>query len=242
MASEVENGPRGLHAVIFDLFETLISEYTPDFRQEPSIASRLAVPEALFDEAWGDLFRDRMTGRIPDFGSALRVICERAGVSPNPRVVEEVLRERVTAKAKPFLSIEPEIAEMLLHLRSSGFKIGLVSNASSDELTAWSDSPLSKLVDQAVFSCQVGVMKPDWRIYSIVCDQLDMTPPQIAYVGDGSGRELSGAAEAGLHPFWATWFLDRWPSSQREGRIKLGAAQFPSLRSPADLVDALSFG
>ena len=198
------------------------------------------MPEDSFEEGWQAVVLDRMTGRIPDFSSVLHVICERAGVAPESRVIQEVLRERVAAKRKPLLSIEPQIVEMLRQLRSSGFKIGLISNVSSEEITAWSDSQLSELVDRAIFSCQVGVVKPDLRIYSITCDQLDVPPEQLAYVGDGSGRELSGAAAAGLHPFWATWFIDRWPGDvRREDRIKLGAAQFPSLRSPGELLESL---
>ena len=51
-----------------------------------------------------------------------------------------------------------------------------------------------------VFSCAVGVKKPDPRIYRIATDRLKVKPQECLYIGDGSSHELTGAFKAGMNP------------------------------------------
>ena len=54
--------------------------------------------------------------------------------------------------------------------------------------------------DEAVFSCDVGLNKPDPRFYEITCQRLGVRPEECLYIGDGSSHELTGAASVGMHP------------------------------------------
>jgi putative hydrolase of the HAD superfamily len=47
---------------------------------------------------------------------------------------------------------------------------------------------------------EVGVCKPDPRIYRAACEQLKVDPRECLYVGDGGSRELTGAAAVGMTP------------------------------------------
>ncbi len=73
-----------------------------------------------------------------------------------------------------------------------------MSNCSSEVPPLWKAGPLQSLVDAAVFSCNVGLLKPDPRIYSHVCGLLDVSPERCLFVGDGGSRELTGARDAGM--------------------------------------------
>ncbi len=42
--------------------------------------------------------------------------------------------------------------------------------------------------------------KPSRRIYEIACERLKVQPQQCLYVGDGSSKELTGAASVGMLP------------------------------------------
>ncbi len=64
----------------------------------------------------------------------------------------------------------------------------------------WDELPLAGLIDVPIFSCTVGLMKPDPRIYRLAAEGLGVEPSDCLYVGDGIGRELAGAAEVGMHP------------------------------------------
>lgn len=59
---------------------------------------------------------------------------------------------------------------------------------------------LARLVDEAVFSCEVGAAKPDPVIYREVCQRLGVQARNCVYLGDGGSRELEGALHVGMKP------------------------------------------
>lgn len=109
-----------------------------------------------------------------------------------------------------------------------------------EEVTGFPGSDLAPLVDDAVWSYAVGKAKPDPEIYELACERLAVAPHDSVFVGDGSFGELAGAAEAGLRPIWASWFLSRWPEEvAAERRSAIAQAGFPEASSPAQLIDLI---
>lgn len=49
-----------------------------------------------------------------------------------------------------------------------------------------------------VFSCNVGLLKPDRQIYELAMEHLNVSPEQCLFVGDGGSNELCGAKSAGM--------------------------------------------
>lgn len=94
----------------------------------------------------------------------------------------------------------PHGIEVLSHLKKDGYSTGLITDCSHEVPNIWKGTPFSKLIDVAVFSCAVGVKKPDPRIYQIALKQLNVKPHECLYIGDGSSRELSGALKVGMSP------------------------------------------
>ena len=64
------------------------------------------------------------------------------------------------------------------------------------------------LLESPVFSCSVGLKKPDPRIYAAACRKLNVEPADCLYVGDGSDLELTGALKAGMTPVLLRVSLD----------------------------------
>jgi HAD superfamily hydrolase (TIGR01509 family) len=227
-----------LSAVVFDLYETLISEYDPEFEPGPSIGPRLGIEEDSFKRGWSQLRERRETGDIPDYPSTLREICLMADTRPDERTIQRLSEERLALDAKPFAQVDNEILAMVTHLRKQGTRLALLSNAALEETAGWEKSSLAEHFDHVVFSYHVGLMKPDPAIYAFVCERLGIPPSSAAYVGDGGDSELVGAQRAGLPPYWATWFLDHWPASTKrmETVPRNGAGQFPRLRLPPQVL------
>jgi putative hydrolase of the HAD superfamily len=88
--------------------------------------------------------------------------------------------------------------ETLSHLKYEGCKTGLISDCSPEVPAIWKDTPFAKLIDVAIFSCLVGVKKPDPRIYHLTTNQLGIKPQKCLYIGDGSSQELTGASQVGM--------------------------------------------
>ena len=96
----------------------------------------------------------------------------------------------------------PEAAEVLSTIQQKGYKTGLISDCSSNTPILWESTSLKAFFKVTIFSCAVGIKKPDPRIYRMALEQLGVKPPDCLYIGDGSSYELTGALKVGMHPVW----------------------------------------
>jgi putative hydrolase of the HAD superfamily len=86
----------------------------------------------------------------------------------------------------------------LEELRRRGHKLGLITVCSTEVVELWESTPFSGLFDSMVFSAEVGISKPDPRIYELCCEQLDVEASDCLFVGDGANHELPGAEKVGM--------------------------------------------
>ncbi|MBA3718518.1 MAG: HAD-IA family hydrolase, partial [Actinobacteria bacterium] len=91
----------------------------------------------------------------------------------------------------------PGAVEVLDELRRRGFKLGLISVCSEEVPQLWSGTELASRIDEPVFSCSVGVAKPDPRIYRIAADRLGVETDDCLFVDD-QPNFVEGALEAGM--------------------------------------------
>ncbi len=92
----------------------------------------------------------------------------------------------------------PDALETLAELRSRGHRLGLISVCTQDVPDIWHETPLADTLDETVFSCKVGVSKPDPRIYEIASERLGVESAECLFVGDGANDELPGAERVGM--------------------------------------------
>src|SRR6185312_12619606 len=77
---------------------------------------------------------------------------------------------------------DTDVLETLDTLKRRGLRLGLISNCGPDVPRLWAASPLSPWIDQALFSCQAGMRKPDPRIYAAAAMQLGVPAEACVYV------------------------------------------------------------
>ncbi|MBI1927727.1 HAD family hydrolase [Candidatus Poribacteria bacterium] len=227
-------------AVFFDLYETLITEFAPAWRPRPSIPERLGIDEQEFQAEWKKRWQERITGIIPDYPGVLREICRSVGKLPNESVIEQLHKERLCDKATPFGRIANGVIQALESIRDMNMQIGLISNCAPEEVAAWETCRLAPFFDDVVFSYQVGFCKPDSRIYHLASSRLGVSPEQSLFVGDGGSDELTGAAQVGMMPYWATWFIDCWPAWKHQRQNREQSCAFPRLTNFGDLVEIVA--
>ena len=198
-----------MKAVLFDLFETLVTQKYADRPAEQSFVDKLGLNLDDVRAWWEECARERMTGEFATYQEMLSALCRSLDASVERETIEEISRDRLRRKREYLLGVEAGVLQALLQLRSNGWTIGIVSNATPDEVASWPECPLSSVVDDAVFSCQTGYMKPDAEIYHLACDRLGILPTKTVFVGDGGFDELQGAAAVGMRPVQARWYCAR---------------------------------
>lgn len=91
--------------------------------------------------------------------------------------------------------------EVLRALRQR-YTLGVISNFYGNVATLCQECGLAALCDVVIDSAQVGVSKPERRIFTLALEQLGSAPHRAAYVGDSFERDVLGAKAAGLHTIW----------------------------------------
>jgi putative hydrolase of the HAD superfamily len=175
--------------VIFDLWDTLV-DFDPvgsrAFQDE--VAGRLGREPDEFATLWFEGRARRESGPLSEYLRSLGA--EDVAVD---QIVE--LRQASTRK---MLQPRPGAVETLRELRERGYRLGLITVCSEDVPEVWSETQFVDLFDATVFSCAVGLRKPDPRIYRLACEQLAVDPEEAMFVGDGANDELAGAERVGI--------------------------------------------
>ena len=93
--------------------------------------------------------------------------------------------------------IDREIVDYLRSLRSS-YYIGLISNAWPDLRDYIIGLKIEDAFDHMVISAEVGVMKPEARIYQIALEQAGVNPSEAVFVDDFY-ENIEGCQAVGMH-------------------------------------------
>jgi putative hydrolase of the HAD superfamily len=186
-------------AVVFDFYGTLtpVSPREAWASNAARLAAVLGVDVAALIQVLDDSFPERISGALGDVRQTMRTLAERLGV----RLTEEQLNEASATRRsvqESMFTLRPEALGVIERLRSAGLKTGLVSDCTSELPDAWDRLPLAAVIDAPVFSCVEGTRKPDPRLFRKVAADLGTEPALCVYVGDGGGRELTGASAIGM--------------------------------------------
>jgi len=218
-----------IRAVFFDLYETLITEWENGKRKTTHSIEQLGIPEDIFKKEWSDRIERRMDGTFENYQSVLKDILQSLKMPIDEKVLKLVELGRIKAKSIPFQDINQSILDALSLLKEIGVRIGLISNCTPEEITAWESSKLAKFFDDVIFSFEAKCAKPDPKIYLTACKNLGVKPKDALFIGDGGSNELVGAAKVGLNAYHATWFQPQWIVEDRN----LG---FPQLKHPTEII------
>ncbi|MGB7875357.1 MAG: HAD family phosphatase [Anaerolineales bacterium] len=93
--------------------------------------------------------------------------------------------------------IDREIVEYLRSLRPD-YYVGLISNAWPDLRDYIIEQKFEDAFDHMVISAEVGVMKPEARIYQIALEQAGVSPNEAVFVDDFY-ENIEGCQEVGMH-------------------------------------------
>jgi putative hydrolase of the HAD superfamily len=93
--------------------------------------------------------------------------------------------------------IDHGIVDYLRSLRSD-YHVGLISNAWPDLRDYITEQKFEDAFDHLVISAEVGVMKPEARIYQIALEQAGVRPDEAVFVDDFY-ENIEGCRDVGMH-------------------------------------------
>jgi len=116
------------------------------------------------------------------------------------------------------LDCYPEVPEMLNRLKRGGMQTAILSNGSPGMLeSAVAGSGLIHLIDNILSVEEVGIFKPDPRVYQLALDRLGLSKKEITFQSSNAW-DIAGAAAFGLSTVWVNRFgqkQERLPSGPK---------------------------
>jgi putative hydrolase of the HAD superfamily len=98
------------------------------------------------------------------------------------------------------IAIRPAMLDRVVDLRRRGYRTAVVTNNFREIIALWrARVDLDGLFETVVDSCEVGVRKPDPRIYRLTLERLGGIAPADAVLLDDFEVNLAGARAVGLH-------------------------------------------
>jgi FMN phosphatase YigB (HAD superfamily) len=189
-----------IKAVLFDLFETLITESSVPPTRASSLGNALGLEQEAFRVEWKATRPRVVLGQL-SFADALTEISRTLTGRVDTAAVQRIREQRIREKASAYARIDEEVMALVSDLRRHGVALAVISNCFSEDVLAWSTCPLAREFQCTAFSFAEGVAKPATAVF----------------IGDGGDNELAGAAHAGLRAFRANWFVRNWPRFQSSG-------------------------
>ena len=101
----------------------------------------------------------------------------------------------------PYADVRPAFER----LKSRGLALGIISNWDSRLVRLLTGLGFGDVLDDIVSSADVGLHKPDPRIFELACDRLGVSPHEAAHIGDHHYADVLGASAVGMR----TVLIDR---------------------------------
>jgi putative hydrolase of the HAD superfamily len=98
------------------------------------------------------------------------------------------------------------VPEVLEDIRRRGYKIALIANADSiDARNILSACRLDSYFSATIISGELGIEKPDRRIFQAALDELGVKPGEALMVGNRLDSDIVGANRVGIKSVWFRW-------------------------------------
>ena len=170
-------------AVIFDMYETLITLFESPLYFGTHMAFDAGIEEENFQKIWRPAEADRTIGKI-----TLEEILERI-LKTNDCYSETkmnlIVNKRIQSREEAFEHLHKDIITMLRTLKKKGLLIGLISNCFSEEAMIIKKSVLYPYFDAVCLSFDEGLQKPNPAIFKRCLEKLNVQSKYCLYVGDG---------------------------------------------------------
>lgn len=177
-----------IKAVIFDAGGVLVDNPWPGMRTHYS--QHLSVSEEEFEKVFPENLQDWHTGKISEDEFWKRMARSLKVTLPKSENVW------ITGLLGTYRE-KQEIYKFIKQIKADGYKTAILSNT---------EFPVVKLLteknyphfDALIFSCEVGIAKPDAEIYIHTLEKLAIKPEEAIFIDDKK-ENIDAAEKLGIH-------------------------------------------
>lgn len=175
--------------IIFDMGNVLIYFDRERFIRRLGVSAedeKLLMNQVFLSLEWARLDRGSLTD-----AEAADIICARL-----PEHLRDAGRELVFLWNRPLIPVEG-MYELVEELKTAGYGIYLLSNASLRQKEYWPEIPCYRFFDGTLVSADVKLIKPQAEIYRLLFEKFSLKPEECFFVDD-SPLNIEGAFYCGM--------------------------------------------
>ena len=177
-------------AVIFDYGRVL--SLTPSHAELQEFAALVGIPEPPFFEIYSATRHDYDCGRS-DFRQHWQAFADAAGVELRPEQVERI----AGMETLMWLRVNPEALLLACENKARGVRTAILSNIPHDLLAEVRKFSWLEEFEVKIWSCELGIVKPDPAIYRICLDAVSC-PAERTLFFDDRPNNVEAARELGM--------------------------------------------
>ena len=200
-----------LRAVLFDIDDTLFS--TSDFARRARanavramIAAGLDLPAEVVQKELDEVISEFSSNYEHHYERLLQRLPPAATSRVNPALIVAAGVAAYHDTKFRELAPYPDVPPLLAGLQKAGLRVGVITHGltvkQAEKLVRLGLVPF--LDPKAIFiSDQVGISKPNPKLYAVALRELGLEPAEVMYVGDHPERDIAPPKSIGIATVWA---------------------------------------
>lgn len=201
----------GLRTVFFDVGNTLlypspsVSEVCRAVLQDAGhthdlslIESYMPLVDAYYEERYAedDAFWTDEERTTSVWIGMYSLLCRKLGIEDEAVAIARRVYDEFGRPDR--WALYDDVRPAFERLRERGITIGIISNWDSRLVRILGGLGLGDILSDIVSSADVGLHKPDPRIFELACDRIGVSPHEAAHVGDHHYADYLGASALGM--------------------------------------------
>ena len=187
-----------IKAIIFDVGGVLQLSKSPPFpfKRHSSqgvheyVSSKLNISIDQYFDSIDQIYTKAVEGKI-----SLKEALEKLAINLN--ITPEKLRKIYKSAYKKTFYLNRPLLRYIKKLKKKGYKVAILSDMWHVPKEVLIPKKLSKIFNVSVVSCDVGVRKPNPKIYRIILKKLKFSPREIVFI-DNQPWNLAPAKKLGI--------------------------------------------